>query len=324
MDGKRPTSITVSSINDWQADPLRWCFKWVRNRVPRRVPQALAVGKLVHLAYENAFTAGTNVGDELLKLIAPFEDAILDEHEFKVFEELAGMVEPLREWKDIFPVEEVLEVEQPFEFYLQSGAKFKGRPDRVIVTCGKAVHYQTKTLAANRDAGQFISLARRNLHELIYGWYLKQKYESRRKLEYGGTVYNILRKLKHRELLSKAKADKLVAEGKLPAHYTNVDRRRLGDIINPVSTMLIQAVVGIDLELQAEALEDVNQLSILMDRTADTFLSGGIVPSVRYRDSGYGGVDPYTSVLLGEASLDDDRLFMPREETYDEDEEATE
>lgn len=230
------------------------------------------------------------------------------------------MVEPLNEWKDNFPVERVLEVEEPFSFYVTSGAKFRGRPDRVAVVFGKIMHIQNKTLGAGKDGGQYLSLARRNMHELIYGWYLAKKYE-KSGLEYGGTIYNVVRKLKHRELLPKAKAEKLVTLGQLSANYTNADRRRLGDILNPASAMFIQAVVGIDTAQQQQALEDVQQLSIEMDRVADSFLSGGNIPSNRSMDSGvYGHGDPYTSVLLGEADLADDRLFQDREETYEESE----
>jgi hypothetical protein len=282
MAAKMPEYVSVSSIQDYQSCRLRWCYKWVENRVPRTVPVALEVGKILHKAFEAAFTRGTNVGVELEGLLTPESD-----------QWLRDAIEPLKLWKDQFPVTEVLEVEQPFEFMTEAGIPFRGRPDRVAVVFGKAFHIQNKSVGAAVDPGLYIRLAQRNMHELLYGRYLSQKYA---KFTYGGSIYNIVRKLQYR---TKAK-------GKDNA------------IINGPEKMFLQTIIGLD-EVQAQqARADLAELSVEMDRCADRYLNGFPPPSTRKMDGGMFGshMDPYTAVMLGEADLQDDALFGPREETY--------
>jgi len=293
MAARTPDYISVSSIQDYQADRLRWCFKWVENRVPLRVPQALEVGKVLHKAFEAAFTLGTNVGHELEKLLPPSGTLLLEESERKADQELRGLIEPLTLWEDHFPIEKTLEVEQPFEFTTEAGIPFRGRPDRVAVVFGKVFHIQNKSVGAAVDPGTYIRLAQRNMHELLYGRHLRTKYAD---YEYGGTLYNIVRKLQYRTR----------AKGKDNA------------IINPTSKMFLQTVIGLDDEQASIARRDLAILSVEMDRTADRYLAGEMPPSTRKADSGpFGnGTDAYLPVLLGETSLEDPSLYTDREETY--------
>lgn len=286
--------ISVSSINAFQSDRLRWCYAWLENRVPRRPPQALTVGKVVHKAFEKSFIEGMKVGEALAAILPPVSP--LGEEDS--FNELKTLIEPLNFWKDDFPIEATLEVELPFEFDTWGGLPFRGRPDRVSVVFGKVVHVQTKTIGASRNLGGYTNLARRSMHELLYGWYLRNKYKEQG-LEYGGTLYNVIRKLKYRG----------VSTLKCPE----------GKVLHTPDEMFLQTIIGID-EAQIElAREDLTILSVEMERTADAYLSGRHIPSTRAMDGGPFGnsTDPYTAVLLGEASLDDDSLFQLREETYD-------
>jgi len=288
---KQPlTHISVSSILDFQNDRLRWAYRWLDNRVPRAVPQALVVGKIIHSSFEKAFTEGLNVGEALARILPP--EAPLGEE--KAHEELLGLVEPLKFWKDNFPVERVLEVEEPFEFPVQD-LTFQGRPDRVAVVFGKAFHVQNKSVGAQTNLATYITLAGRALHELLYGHHLEKKYA----LPFGGTIYNIVKKLKYRsKVVSKAEP--------------------LGKIINTPESMFLQTVIGLDPEQKELALRELNWYATEMKHTAESYFEGSLIGSNRNLDAGhYGhGIDLYTRVMLGEISLDDDRYFMDREETY--------
>jgi len=290
--------ISGSSIDDYLDDRLRWCYKWVENRVPRHVPSALKIGKLIHSAFETHFKTGLPVDMALANLL-PEEGAILDPREQKDVDLARGMIEPLAFWKDQFPIEETLEVEQPFEFYLTSGAKFRGRPDRVVKAYGKAFHMQHKTMAAGVKPDVFVMLMSEKMHELLYAYYLRKKY-AKHGLEYGGTIANIIRKLKYRsKQVTKAEP--------------------LGKILHTPEEMLFQNAVPISWESVEQAYTDANGLSVLMDRTVEMYLSGKRIERNRRLDGGLHGnaIDPYTLVAIGEIDLADDTFFMDREETYE-------
>jgi hypothetical protein len=269
--------------------------------VPRRIPQALIVGKILHQAFENAFksTSATSVSNELASLLLPFGDSVLTEKEEKAYDELTGLVEPLKFWKDNFPIERVLEVEEPFEFPLQQGLTFQGRPDRVAVVFGKAFHIQNKSISSAKDLGNYITLAGRSLHELLYGYHLRKKYAITQGLEYGGTIYNIVKKLKYRsKVVSKAEP--------------------LGKILNTPESMFLQTVIGLSKEAENIARRELVWYAYEMEKTAKQYQHGETVGSNRNLDSGYfgHGIDLYTQVMMGEISLDDDTYFMDREQTY--------
>jgi hypothetical protein len=238
-----------------------------------------------------------SVAGALVELLKPFENSLLTEKEQKAFDELQGLVEPLAFWKDNFPVERVLEVEEPFEFQIGS-LTFQGRPDRVAVVFGKAFHIQNKTVSAQTDLGVYYTLAGRSLHELHYGKYLEEKY-AEQGLEYGGTIYNVIKKLKYRsKTVSKAEP--------------------LGKILNAPETMFSQVMIGLDPNQAEIAKAELEYWVTEMLVTADEYFVGDIIGATRAWDSGYHGhgLDPYTEVMLGEKSLDDDRYFMDREQTY--------
>lgn len=309
--------ISVSSIEDFMQDRLRWCYKWVENRVPRSVPSALTVGKVIHKAFEMHFKNPSITVAGALAMLLPPPGTLLDLKEQKEVDQLRGLVEPLQFWKDEFPITQTLEVEQPFEAYLTSGAKFRGRPDRVVVAYGKVFHMQHKTAGPSIKMDTFLTLASQKYHELLYGRYLKKKYGPKRDengdiirdaegnivdpgLEYGGSIYNVIRKLKYRS----KQITKLEPAGK---------------ILHTPSEMLFQSIIPIDLLQVDQAYDEVNALSILMDRTMDMYLTEKLIPRNRKLDGGQHGnsLDLYTLVAMGELSLADDSKFMDREETYE-------
>jgi len=298
MSRKPLTHISVSSILDYQRCPLRWCFKWIDNRVPRYEPQALAVGKAIHLAFERHFTDGTPVGQALRDHLSSFSDALLTERERKAHKELLGLCEPLDFWKDAYPVTETLEVEQPFEYVLPNGFIFQGRPDRVVLLHGAVHHMQHKTIAAQRDLSTYVNIARRSMHELLYGDFLARKYPDK---PYGGTIYNVVRKLKYRSE-AKGKEDK---------------------ILHPPEEFFLQTPIAIDPFLQDQALKDLYIWSGKMQDTAHKYAIKFPIPSSRVLDEDMFSrrPDPYFEVLTGEASLDDETKFMDRRDQYNKEEE---
>lgn len=307
--------ISGTSIAAFLDCPQRWAYAWIANRVPRVTPTPFTVGKMIHAAFELHFKDGAPL-DQALRTQLPEDDVFLSEHEAKAVREVNNLVEPLAHWADAYPIDETLETEEPFEFPIEGtdGVQFRGRPDRVVRMGNHVFHMQHKTTGAGTDLGLFISNARRSLHELLYGWWLEQKYcdpnypmpamtkEDMRPgqvrfLTYGGTIYNIVRKLQYK---SRAKATP-------------------GKVLHDPQEFFLQTLIGIDPKLQRQALAELPVLVEDMQRTAERYLSGRPVPSNRRLDGGYYGSrqDLYTRVILGEISLQDDKYFMDREETYD-------
>ncbi len=223
----------------------------------------------------------------------------MTEKEQKDADMAASLVEPLEHWHDMYPIQRTLEVEQPFiGWQLTSGARFIGRPDRVVVVYDKVWHMQHKTIAAQGAVDKFLILAGRSMHELLYGAYLSQKYASVG--EYGGTIYDIIRKLKYRsKQVTKAEPT--------------------GKILHTPGEIFHQSAFALDPEQQEQALDDLNAISVAMQRTMEAYLAGMHIPSNRYFDqNNYGkGIDPYTFVMLDETTLEDDALFADREDTYE-------
>jgi len=289
------THISVSSVLDYMNCPLRWCYAWIDNRVPCRVPTALRVGTLVHAAFQDHFNTHEKIGQCLRKRLMEIDARWLDEHEQKAVNEAHRLCEPLDLWEDRFPISRTLEVEQPFEVLTPSGLMFIGRPDRVVVCNGQVYHFQHKTVGGSVDVGAYISTARHSMHELLYGWQLAKKYEHT--APYGGTLYNIVRKLKYR---SQAKGKE-------------------GQILHTPDEMFFQTPIAIDPALQREAITDLAHVAMMMKETERQYLIGSIRPLPnRNRDRGPFGntIDPYLGVIIGEASLADDNLFMDREDPY--------
>jgi hypothetical protein len=259
---------------------------------------------MIHKAFEMHFKDPSLSVATALGSILPPPGTIMSDREQKEVDIARGLIEPLQHWKEQFPVTKTLEVEQPIEFYLTSGAKFRGRPDRVVLAYGKVFHMQHKTIGSSIRPDIYVQLMTERMHELLYGWALSGKY-AKEGLEYGGTIMNIVRKLKYRST-QKTKAE--------PA----------GKILHRPEEMLFQQALSISRNSMVQAFDEINALSVVMDRTMEMYLSGKSIERNRRLDAGrYGNkIDPYTLVAIGEITLDDDTFFMDRPETYDTEETA--
>lgn len=301
-----PFYLNVSSIQDFSQCRWRWVARWVCNREPRGPARALSFGKLLHEIFED------HLGDGL-----PMETAIAQQRTRLVELLVGGRLEPLEErvaaealmdldtyrevlcmWRDNYPIEPALEVEQPFEIPhpLDASIIIRGRPDRVAPLWGRLYHIQNRGLAATTNFALYCELAKRHLHEHVYAYAITQKYPD---TPYGGTVMNLLRKLKYR-----GKPTKVHPEGK---------------ILHTPQELMWQGMVEIKPERTKEMMLNVYYWATEMQRVKAAYENVGIWPAPNERmNAGYFGntIDPYFRVLEGEVSLDDDTLFQTREDTY--------
>src|SRR6185503_7669879 len=219
----------------------------------------------------------------------------------EALEDIDLFTEPMCMWRDNYPFEiPVLEVEAPFEIAhpMDDSIGLLGRPDRVGVLWGQLFHVQNRSLAAGVNFGVYTELAKRHYHEHLYAHALHQKYPQ---YPYGGTIFNLLRKLKYRGVPTK----------KDPA----------GKILHKPTEILSQHMMMIDLAgpLHRHVMESLLKHIREMRETERRFREFGEWPAVNEKMNGgvYGNrVDEYFRVLVGELSLDDDRYFRSREDTY--------
>ncbi len=303
MMRKPLTHISVSSMQHFQDDPLTWCYTWLDNRVPRSSGAAVSTGRFVHKAFEAYFKEGGRVGDHLASILAPIDPRYLTDRAGKAFAGAERLIEPLNLWEDRYPITETLAVEEPFERTLYNGLIFQGRPDRVVVCYDKVWHFQHKTLAASRNPNTFIELSKHSFHELLYADHLRSQFANR---EYGGSIFNVIRKVKYR------------SEAKGPKY---------GTILNDVDKMFMQRHINLDPVEIMRAKYDMDLLAEQMLRTAEAYIGESVPrctpPRNRHFDSGYygTGINPYLPVILGDTTLDDDSRYMDRQDQYDHEEE---
>lgn len=291
-------NISVSSIQDFQRCPLRWCFKYLENRVPRYEPTAFTVGKLVHTACEEYFTDGPNPpespGHALEEKVNTATALLLDERENQALKEVSELIEPLKKWTDFYPIEETLEVEVSHSVPLwHDTIAFRIKPDRVVRIKDHIYHMQHKTIAAQRDVGTFVEVASHSLHELTYAWVLQSIYPQ---YTYGGSIYNLVRKLKYK---SAAKATP-------------------GKILHQPHEFFSQWIVATDPDHIKLAVSDIHTLAKQMQNVADAYWGGDLPPANRREDEDFFSkrTDPYFDVLMGRATLSDDTRFMDREDHH--------
>ena len=285
---------------------FRWWCKWVMNRVPRNESPALAAGKLLHLIFEDAFS-GIPIAEATTARCAAFRATFesLPSAEqigpIKALTVIEDLAEALPLWHDTFPVDEVLEVEEPFEFE-HNGLLWKGRPDRVIVANKRVWHTQNRGLAASVNFGTYVRLAKRHYHEHLYMEYLARKYckpwNKKSKLNYGGTVFNLVRKLKFR---------------------TNVGKKN--EATKTAAEMFYQQMVSYEMKspLHAAVMVHMEQHVMDMQQVVRDWEEHNVVPAPNEKmNGGFSGnsEDPYFKVLIGEIGLDDDTVFKDREDTY--------
>jgi len=303
--------VNISSVKRFHQCRTRWLIEWHLNRVPREGALPLNLGKLVHVAFEKYLlqeepsmekALRATVSEWIDTLTAQKAAGMLTDQEFEegieAKEALDDLWEPLTLWRDQYPVGQVLEVEEPFELPHPDDPTVlvRGRPDRMALVFGKLVHIQNRTLAPGINFGMYTERAKRDYHELIYAWAMKQKYPQ---YQYGGTLMNLIRKLKYR-----AKPTKNCPEGKI-LHSTD-------EIFGQFMVPMMDHQIGLAM---TNLLYDANE----MRRVVQQYEEAKIIPSPnRQLDGGpYGNkIDPYFNVFMGKYSVYDDTFFKEKEDLY--------
>jgi hypothetical protein len=299
-------TVNVSSISDFMQCRFRWWCRWVQNRVPVYESPALGGGKLLHLIFEDA-ARGESMARSVYRHLGEYKalskvwaadspELISAMKAVRIVEDLA---EALPLWEDKFSVRRQLEVEEPFEFVHTeySDILWRGRPDRVIVgdDDGRIWHVQNRGLAASTNFGTYMTLAKRHYHEHLYAEALAPKY---REFKYGGTLFNLVRKLKYR---------------------TNVGKKN--EATKTAAEMFFQMPMPVDLNsgLHKAVMHAAVQHVREMERVTSDWLVHGVIPPPNEKlNGGFSGnvIDPYFRVLIGEIDLDDPQWFKAREEMY--------
>lgn len=303
-----PYVVNVSSVQDFMQCRYRWLCKWVLNRVPRREGPALTTGKLLHLVFEDHFRDGVTLEQAALRRVSEARSAVINDDTleqwekdnlYKAIETVVDLAPALPLWQDRYPCEvPVLEVEEPFEIELPGmpGVVFRGRPDRVALMDGAVWHVQNRGLAASMNFGVYARLAKRHYHEHLYAEHLSRKYADL--APYGGTLFNLVRKLKFRTNVGRRNEKTKTAEEMFWQHPMSV---RLGPRGHwDVMQSLFEHV---------HEMQRVEELWELERRypAPNEKMNGGMNGSTE---------DPYFKVLIGETDLSDDRYFKTREDLY--------
>ena len=294
--------LNVSSVKLFQKCRLRWLYEFVYGRVPRKGSLPLEFGKLLHIVFEYHVRDGLAMGEAIDVAIADWQARMVSAEYLdrlageEACAELHSMREPLSLWTDQYPMT-TLAVEEPFEYPhpTEPGLSIKGRPDREVLCFGKLWHVQNRSLNAGKKILLYSELMKSDLHELTYAWALPQKYPQ---YEYGGTIFNIVRKLKYR-----GKPTKAVPEGKI--------LHTLDEIMGQIAVPMLETQ-------KAHALMDLAWIGREMDHVIQEAHEGRFPARNRDMDGGPFGnsKDPYWPVFMGEADLFDDTLFKSREDPY--------
>jgi len=299
--------VNVSSVQDFEQCRYRWLCKWVLNRVPRKEAEALALGKAIHLIFEHHFRDGRELVESAhtqreairMLLAGGFYKPWEVETAKKVITALTDIQEAWPLWQDKYPMDvPVLEVEEPFEiaFPQLPNVIFRGRPDRVCIMNGLVWHVQNRGLASNMNFATYSRLAKRHKHEHLYAEHLAVKYA--KDGEYGGTLFNLVRKLKFR---------------------TNVGKKN--EKVRTAEEMFWQHPMSISLKSQQhkDVMRDLFYHVAEMQRVEHEFFEYGLTPAPNDKlNGGFNGSseDPYFKLLIREIDLHDDNFFKNREDTY--------
>src|SRR5689334_15817264 len=168
--------VNVSSVQSFSQCRFRWWCEYVMNRVPVATAPALDAGRLLHRIFEHAFlgrditlAAKTECAEyRRLIMAGPAAARYNAEKSLTIIEDL---IEALPLWQDKFRVDEVLEVEEAFEWEdpEMDGVIWIGRPDRGIRQGRRIWHVQNRGLASSMNFATYCRLALRHYHEHLYG-----------------------------------------------------------------------------------------------------------------------------------------------------------
>lgn len=300
-----PYLVNGSSIKEFMRCRYRWVAKWVVNRVPRDGKRPLDFGKLIHVVFEDHFKLGISMTESVEKHRALLVDKMtpaLDEKSTRqlmdVLEDLDTYRAQIEAWHDQYPFGEMIECEEPYDYPHPSDDDLilRMRPDRVSLLYGKMFHVQNRGLASSTNFGLYTNLARRAMHEHMYKVGLQRKYPQ---YEYGGTIMNLIRKLKHRGVPTKKEPE--------------------GKILHPVSELMYQGMVPLSPAITGHVMECVKYWAHEMRRVEQDYRDSGNWPAPNEEANGgwHGNtLDPYFSVLTGDTTLANDDLFEDRKDPY--------
>jgi hypothetical protein len=302
-----PYIVNISSVNDFAACRFRWLCRWVLNRVSIHDSVPLAFGSLGHAIFEDVHKGLGSMKEVIQSRRAIAHEQMMSEMDSfnrevgqKAIQTLDDLTEALVLWKDGYEIESDLEIEQPFEFELMPGVILRGRPDRVSVMDDSIWHIQHKFLAAGTHFGIFTDLAKRSYHEHSYLEALHLKYP---KYKVGGTLFDLIRKLKYR---------------------TNVGKKN--EATKTYEEMFFQFPMAINLEspLHQHVMDSIRSHVVEMQLVEENYRVSGMIPAPNEgANAGYfhNKPDDYFRVLVGEIQLDDSRYFRERIDTYTQTEE---
>lgn len=286
--------VNVSAVKAFQHCQLDWYWRFCLRRVPRAAPAIpLSVGSCFH-AYAEQRSLGFSHDESLIAFTAT-RDAFLsdpspDEWQRKFIDEITRLGGLLAHYTERFVPEDTLMVEEPIETALSGGLHtLIGRPDRVIRFAGKWWHMQYRTLSDRTPIGVYIKSRERDLHELAYAWLIAGKFRLSPD-EYGGSYFNIVRKL----------STKAIHERPLEA--------------------FVQELIPLDWSQVLTAIDDIGCIAFEMDRVMSN------LSPIQNRDADlnrFGNVlSPYYEARAGRISIHDDAHFMTAPDPYDIPEEA--
>lgn len=301
--------VNVSSVQDFYQCPFRWWAKWIKNRVPVAESPALDAGKLLHRVFERHFLGEMSLVDaakaesDAYRLLIPSAHPSAQPNAYQVLTVIDDLMEAFPLWEETFPITKVLEVEEPFEYQDPEldWLVWRGRPDRRVIAMNRIWHIQNRGLAAGMNFGTYIRLQKRSYHEHLYGEEAVERYlqgKKGKKLSYGGTIFNLVRKLKFR---------------------TNVGKKN--EKVKTAAEMFYQQAASYDMDggLHAAVMFAMRKHAVNMRKVRQAWEDFEDIPAPNEKmNGGYGGnsEDPYFKVLIGEVSLDDDSIFKAREDTY--------
>jgi hypothetical protein len=285
--------VNVSQVQDFSRCRFRWWARWIRNRIPRYEGDALTAGKILHQIFEdNARGIAMEAATDRRLQDARREGA--SAKALAVIEDLAGGL-PL--WEEKFPATALLEVEEPFEWRDPEmlNVTWLGRPDKGVYMGGKVWHRQLKGLAAQKNFGTYLRLAKRSYHEHLYAEVLAAKYPQ---YPYGGTIFDLVRKLKYLTYAGKKNETRKTAAEMFFQQPVTFDL----DSGLHRSVMMAMRLHVRDMRTALMHWEESQEIPAPCEE-----LNGGFTGNTE---------DPYFLVLIGEKSLDDDRLFKDRVDLY--------
>jgi len=304
-----PFKVNVSAMQDFMQCRFRYWAKWIMNRVPVTGAPALDAGKLLHRIFEGPYLKGETLAEaadrecEEYRLLIPSVHPAAQVNAMKALVTIIDMREAFPLWHDKFSGMETLEVEAGFEYPDPEipWLIWRGRPDRVVKMGSRIWHVQNRGLAASTNFGTYTRLAKRHYHEHLYGEHLEKLYCTPKKrggLTYGGTIFNLVRKLKFR---------------------TNVGKKN--ESTKTAEEMFWQGAVSYEMSsgLHQSVMACMRQHAVAMRQVEREWVEDNIIPAPNEKlNGGFSGSseDPYFKVLIGEVSLDDDSVFTAREDTY--------